>query len=154
IPWLCGVAGMRLGMHNAASAVSHADPGMRATMMARGLSEAINARILGAWSTASLAMAVALSFAIAAACQRATNRKWALAGVGAVLALPALGAVGYGVAEHMGVDAMLAASCALGVLVALPIAAGAAGGDATHSRAAALSAAVSPLLLLGWVAAA
>jgi hypothetical protein len=152
-PWLCGLAGMRFGMLQAGQVVAFADRAGRGLLMSKGFSEAITARLFGAWSTASLAAALGLSLAIGAAAQRAQNRRWAFAGVGLLLALPVVGVVGYAAADHtLGRELIFVALLAVETLVALPLAAGAAAGDAPHGRAASMASASVAALFVAWLA--
>lgn len=153
LPWIVGVAGARLSTSTAIDAVSNADAAMRATMLAQGIAEASGARLLGAWCTSALAGALALGLGIAALGQRSTNRKPLFGAVGFALALPILALAGYAVVSRMfGAYSVYGVVAALGVLVALTLAA-AGSGDSVHGRAASLSAAVVPVAFISFVAA-
>ncbi len=153
LPWVVGVAGVRLSTSNVLDAVTNVEPAMRATLIAQGLAEASGARLVGAWCTAALAGSLALGLAIASLGQRSPNRKPLFGAVGLVLSLPVVALAGYaGVAHVFGTYLLYAVVAALGVVVALTL--GAAGaGDSLYARASALSAAVAPAALLSFVAA-
>lgn len=153
LPWLVGVAGVRVSTSHVLDAVTNVEPSMRATLIAQGLAEASGARLVGAWCTAALAGSLALGLAIASLGQRSPNRKPLFGAVGLLLSLPVLALTGYAVVAHVfGPDLLFAVVAALGAVVALTLAA-AGSGDSLHARAAALSAAVAPSALVSFVAA-
>ena len=154
LPWIAGLVGLSTGMLAASGAIAFADSASQSVMSARGYSEALQSRVFGGWATAGLAASLSLAFAFGAAGQRDTNRKWSFAGVGAVFALLLVGLSGYALVAHSNTaGAVMVAFCAACALVSLPVALGASGGDARHSRAAALSAASVVAMLLAWGAA-
>jgi TonB family protein len=154
LPWLGGLAGMRLGISMAASAVAYADAASRATMMAKGISEASSARLFGTTLSASLLGAMAVGWAIASLGQRAPNRK-------ALLALPfgVLGAIGMVAMvvlmfQNAGGGVLLILLSGLGAMLALALGGWGAGGDVPHGRGAALAAAAGLAAWFGSIAAA
>lgn len=153
LPWVAGVAGVRLSMSMVIDALRNADPISLAPIMAQGFSEASGSRLLGAWCTASLAGALALGFAISSLGQRSPNRKPLFGVVGFALGLPVLAVVGYAVTSHtFGISVLYLGVVGLGVLAALSL--GAAGaGDSQHGRGASLSAAVAPAALVSFLGA-
>ena len=74
-PWVVGVLGEHIGLGMAFSAVANADLSSRTAMLAMGYSEAANASIFGAWLSAALFGVLAISAALAARAEPATERR-------------------------------------------------------------------------------
>lgn len=152
LPWLGGLAGMRLGIWRASDAIQFADPASRAMLMAQGIAEASATRFVGTTLSSSLFAGLAMGWGVAAIAQRAPNRKGLLAlpfGVagllGAVLAT-ALTFAGDG-------SFLLIFVASIGAAIALGLAGAGAGGDLPHGRAAALAAASGLAAVLAFFAA-
>lgn len=59
-PWLLGIIGTILGMRNVTEAVEMVNPEDKATILAAGLSEALNNRLLGGWYASAQLAAVGI----------------------------------------------------------------------------------------------
>jgi hypothetical protein len=141
-------------MASVAHAIEFVDSASRGVMGARGYSEALQARFFGGWASAAIAAGLSLAFALGAAGQKDTNRRWPIAGVGAFFGIMLVSLAGYALfAQTSTASALMVAACAAYALVSLPVALGASGTDARHNRAAALSVASAAAMLLAWVAA-
>ena len=141
LPWLAGLLGARYAMGIAREAVASADPASRATMMARGIAEASNARLLGAMLGSGLLAAVGLGFALDALGQRAPKRSIAGAGIGALAGLPLVALALYALlaARSAGLILVIAS---IGALLAMALAGAGIGADEPRARSAALGSAV------------
>ena len=153
LPWMVGVAGVRVSTQHILDALTNVDPAMRATLLAAGISEASGARLVGAWCTSALAGSLALGLAIAALGQRATNRKVVFGAVGFMLGLPLLALAVYAFTSRVfDTYALYLIVAACGTVLALAL--GAAGaGNSPHGRAAGLSAAVAPVSAIAFLGA-
>ncbi len=153
LPWAAGILGMALAMANVNEAIALADPSSRAALMAAGVAESANARLLGAVFGGALLAAVGIGLGTAALGQRAPRN----VGLGAALGLcgglilVAAAVVTSALAE-VGVGAMLVVLPALAALAALGLAGAAAGPDVPYGRSAALAAAAPVAAGLGFVA--
>ncbi len=122
-PWLTGAAGVVLGMQMVESAVAHVNPEDKGIILAVGLSEALGCAVLGGWLAAPQLGAVALGLGMGSVGQRAPGRqrRWAVTGVAALVALPLLipllrlGGMGTGVALLAGVAAVALVLAGLGL---------------------------------------
>jgi hypothetical protein len=106
LPWLVGVAGMRLGLVATMGAVGNVNPLDKVTILAAGISEATCCRLLGTFLSAGLLAALGLSLAVGAiGTARKSNGLGAVAGLAATAPMLAaclvvpnfheLGPVGY-----------------------------------------------------------
>ncbi|MFT3840587.1 MAG: AgmX/PglI C-terminal domain-containing protein [Myxococcaceae bacterium] len=66
LPWLTGVAGMRLGLNGVLSAITNVNPADKATIMAAGIAEASACRLLGTYLASGLFAASGLALGLAA----------------------------------------------------------------------------------------
>lgn len=156
MPWLLGAAGVRLGMSQVRAALEFVtiDPSMRAALLARGVAEASGARLLGAWCASALLGGTALGLAIAAAGQRAPNRKLAAGLLGVLLGVPLVGVAGWLFASQAhGAAGLVVVASTLGAWATLALGFGAAAGDVPHGRAAALAASAGPAAVVAALAA-
>ncbi len=152
LPWLVGLAGTRLATYQVESALGFADPATRTAVTAQGVLLVSLSHLIGASLSAGTLSGVALGFALAAAGQRAPNRKAAAAAL-ALTALPMLG-VAVWLLTVWGLQGPLAP---LGVaalsLPCVALAGAAVGRDAPRHRSAALAVSSVAALSLAFVAA-
>lgn len=97
LPWVIGIAGSRLGVTMVAEAIANVNPADKATIVLAGMSEAAVNAVFGAWATAGLAAGAAAGLGIAAL--GIGERRWSLAGAGAVALVAAGGVVGVATAS-------------------------------------------------------
>jgi len=140
LPWVCGIAGTRLSLHTVGEALAFAAPDVRAAIAAQGLAESLWSRMFGGWTAAALLSGVAVGLALGAVNQKAPERRWAAALIGAGAALPLLGLAAVGIAAG-GMRVALLVLPALGAIVVGAVGAGAAGKDAPKHRSGALASA-------------
>src|SRR5262249_641115 len=93
LPWCVGLASMRVGMAFVMRAVDDADYASRAPMLARGLSEALSGRVIGAALTGALAVGVGLALAISSRARPDRTRVEALASAALALTIGWVGVV-------------------------------------------------------------
>jgi len=100
LPALVGIGGALSSLVRAAGATSNADAAFRASLLAQGIAEALNTRLVGAWCSGGLAGSAAVGLALASLAQRAPGRGGLGVGVGLVAALPLLAAGAIGIATQ------------------------------------------------------
>ena len=151
LPWLAGSAGTAAGMSMVTGAIAHADASARAAMLSAGIAEATLASAMGAWIGAALLAGVSVGLAICAMGQRAPDRSGLGALVGIASALPMLGIAVWVMLAMPPTGAILILP-ALGAIIASSIAAAGAGKDEPHRRSAALAAGAPIAIGLAFVA--
>ncbi len=153
LPWVAGLVGTVMGMSVASDAIAFVDSSLASSIMAAGLAEASQSRVLGATISSGLFAAVAFGLAIGALNQRAAGRGGLIGAVVGLSALPLLGLALYAAAVVGLVAATLVVS-ALGAIIAVALAGAGAGDDPPHGRSGALAAAAAVAAGLSVVAAA
>ncbi|MBI2898185.1 MAG: AgmX/PglI C-terminal domain-containing protein [Deltaproteobacteria bacterium] len=153
LPWIAGALGMMLGMVRVDEAISFAAPEMRARLMAQGLAEATNSRVLGSVFGGAILAATAIGLGVVSIGQSAPRRSpiGAIVGAGSALLFLVAAAVAIALGETGFVGAILVLP-SIGAIVALGLAGAGAGADEPHGRAAALAAAAPIAAGLAFVA--